>query len=327
MPSGDSEGPEVSVIIPTRDRRPMLSTALSCALGQEEVELEVIVVDDGSRDDTPSHLGELDDARLRIFRHQTPQGVSRARNRGIAEARASWVAFLDDDDLWSPRKLREQLDAAALESASFVYASGVVVDERMRLLRTVPAANPRRLLERIVPWNFIGGPSTMVARTDLVRRLGGFDERLAVLADWDLWIRLAQTGRPAACDEVLVAYLKHQGNMQVTYSAHLSAEFEHLAEKHRSLREQRRLDFDYVVFWRWVAIERLRAGRRLEAAWIFLRGAVAYRSVGNLIRAAGTVFGEPAIEGARAILMPNSLPRPAWLPPIRPARARSSLVR
>ena len=118
-PADGSERPVVSVVIPTADRWPLLSTcALRSALGQHDVEHEVIVVDDGSSDETPRRLEELGDPRLRILRHATRQGVSQARNTAIEAARGEWIAFLDDDDLWSPRKLRVQLDLGAATGAS-----------------------------------------------------------------------------------------------------------------------------------------------------------------------------------------------------------------
>ncbi|HWC32537.1 MAG TPA: glycosyltransferase family 2 protein, partial [Actinomycetota bacterium] len=125
-----SPPPEVTVVIPTRDRWSLLATAaLPAALVQEDVDLEVVVVDDGSRDETPERLAELTDPRLRVIRNLEPLGVAQARNAGIAAARGRWLAFLDDDDLWSPRKLRTQLDAARAAGASFVYAGVINVDE------------------------------------------------------------------------------------------------------------------------------------------------------------------------------------------------------
>src|SRR5439155_20114090 len=104
--------PEVSVVIPRRNRWPLLAAhALPSALCQEEVELEVIVVDDGSTDGTPSRLELLADSRLHVRPLEKSRGVAAARNAGIEEARGEWIAFLDDDDLWSPRKLRTHVDA------------------------------------------------------------------------------------------------------------------------------------------------------------------------------------------------------------------------
>ncbi len=104
---------DVSVIIPTRNRRQLLELTLRSVLWQRDVDFEVIVVDDGCTDDTPQMLRDLRDPRIRTVRHERSQGVSAARNHGIAEARGEWVAFLDDDDLWAPDKLTQQLDALA----------------------------------------------------------------------------------------------------------------------------------------------------------------------------------------------------------------------
>ena len=123
--------PTVSVVIPTRNRADVLKAhALPSALAQRDVDVEVVVVDDGSDDDDDRRALEgLTDSRVRVVRHATREGQSRARNTGIEAALGEWIAFLDDDDLWSPDKLREQLDAAAADHAEFVYTGGVMVDE------------------------------------------------------------------------------------------------------------------------------------------------------------------------------------------------------
>src|SRR5213079_1378023 len=128
--------PDVSVIIPTRDRWELLSSlSLPSARGQQDLDLEVLVVDDGSTDGTENRLRAIGDPRLVVLRSKTSAGVAGARNRGIAVARGEWLAFLDDDDIWSPRKLRSQLDAAASREASFAYAGAVWVDSRLLFLR------------------------------------------------------------------------------------------------------------------------------------------------------------------------------------------------
>src|ERR671931_448444 len=117
-----ASAPEVTVVVPTHGRWDLLSTAaLPASLGQEGVDLEVVVVDDGSTDATAEGLARIEDPRLRVVRHDRPHGVAQARNAGIAAARGEWVALLDDDDLWAPWKLRAQLDAAVAERAVFAY--------------------------------------------------------------------------------------------------------------------------------------------------------------------------------------------------------------
>src|SRR4051794_37222555 len=96
-----AKAPQVSVILPTHNRSSMLRQALRSALDQERVDLEVIVVDDGSTDDTQEVLSRTYDERLSVIHNERPVGVARARNAAISRARGEWVAFLDDDDLWA----------------------------------------------------------------------------------------------------------------------------------------------------------------------------------------------------------------------------------
>src|SRR5690348_15222306 len=103
--------PEIAVVIPTRDRWPLLRMALSCALSQTDVGVHVVIVDDGSADTTARELGAVAAARVQVLRHDRPKGVSAARNLGLAHVTAPWVAFLDDDDVWAPRHLALMLDA------------------------------------------------------------------------------------------------------------------------------------------------------------------------------------------------------------------------
>jgi glycosyltransferase involved in cell wall biosynthesis len=307
-------------VIPTRDRWPLLSsTALPSALGQEGVHHEVLVVDDASVDGTDRGLAAIDDPRLRVVRNERTEGVARARNRGIAEARGEWVAFLDDDDLWSPRKLRAQLDAARAIGAGFAYAAGVVVDESVRALRSVAAPDPATVRGQLLRRNVVGGPSTVVARRDLLRSTGGFDESLAVLADWELWIRLSRAARAAACHEPLVAYVEHSDNMSVTAAREVFAELDRLVGRRAAVGAEH---VDLVDFTHWVALQHRRAGRPLAAAGVYLRGAVRSRSRGLLARGLVVPLGESAMAlpgrlvGRRA--QPPPVSDPAWLELYRP---------
>jgi glycosyltransferase involved in cell wall biosynthesis len=295
--------PDVTIVIPTRSRWDLLSTAaLPSALGQEDVELEIVVVDDGSTDETAKKLRARFDARLRVVRHERPRGVARARNAGIEAARGEWIAFLDDDDLWAPRKLRVQLDAADAQGALFSYGGAAWVAEDRSWLYSLAPADPdllaSMLLERNVLW---GGCSNVAVRSDLVRALGGFDERLFQLADWDLWIRLSQAGRACAWPEVLVACIEHQRSMLLTTADDVFAEFDYLDAKHRAAREAAGLRLDRRIFTRWVALGHRRSGRRFRAARLYLAGAVKNRDPLNLVRAVAAPLGERPVEWARRV--------------------------
>src|SRR6266576_355151 len=157
--------PDVSVIIPTRDRWELLSSlSLPSARGQEDLDLEVLVVEDGSTDETENRLRAIGDPRLVVLRSNTSTGVAGARNRGIAAARGEWLAFLDDDDLWSPRKLRSQLDVANATPADFVYTSTGVVDAGGEAIESQAAPDPATFHEQLLTWNVIGGGSNVLAR-------------------------------------------------------------------------------------------------------------------------------------------------------------------
>lgn len=204
--------PQVSVVIPTHDRRALLMLTLQTALWQQDVELEVIVVDDGSTDDTSESVAGIGDRRVRSLRHETPQGVSTARNHGIDAARGAWIAFLDDDDLWAPNKLAAQLEAAAASQATWCYTGAVKVDKRQRILGGTPPDPPTTVMARLPSLNLVpGGCSGVIVTREALASAGGFDARLVNLADWDLWVRLGRTGRPAWVPDPLVGYRLHQG--------------------------------------------------------------------------------------------------------------------
>ena len=294
--------PEVSIVIPTRNRWALLDQSLAGALRQEDVDAEVVLVDDGSTDPMPERLGRLADPRVRVLRSPERRGVAQARNLGVEAARGEWVAFLDDDDLWSPTKLRAQLDAAARARADFVYGSAVVVDEALRVRHRQPAPPAHGIAREMLVRNAIpGGGSNVMARTALVRRLRGFDASLSVLADWDLWIRLALQAPAAACPSVLVAYLSHPGNMVVRGEYDTLREFRSLVEKHRNASRAAGVCFDRRRVYRYFARGHRRAGRRLDAARTYLRLAAAERSAADGVRALGALLGEPALVLASCV--------------------------
>jgi glycosyltransferase involved in cell wall biosynthesis len=326
-----ADAPEVSVIVPTRSRWHLLSTAaLPSALEQEDVRLELIVVDDGSEDETPARLRELADPRVVVIRHEASRGVAVARNTGIRAARGAWVSFLDDDDLWAPRKLRAQLDAADAARAVFAYSGGGGLDESRRFLFAVPPPDPATVTLQLLRWNVIWcGCSNVLARADVITRLGGFDERLTQLADWDLWIRLALSGPAAAATEILVGYVMHQESMLLTDRRDIFPEMDYLVEKHRDAAREHGVSPDQALFTRWVARGHRRAGRRALAARTYLRGVRHHRDVGALPRALSSLVPEPVVDVARRLarverrsaLKTVRVPEPGWVARFRSAAA------
>jgi glycosyltransferase involved in cell wall biosynthesis len=310
----------VSVVIPTHNRWPQIRATLEGALGQEDVEHEVIVVDDASTDGTEQGLAGIEDERVRVLRHDRNRGVAAARNNGIEAARYEWVAFLDDDDLWAPHKLRAQLDAAAAADAVFAYGSALVVNDRLEVigLREAPPAGD--LAARLIPGNAVpAGASNVIARTDVVRDAGGFDERLHQLADWDMWLRLLDAGPAASCDEPLLAYVYHPQSMLITDTGDLVREFDYLAEKHRGLSERYGVEFDRPGLAQWMAWGASRSGRRLRAAALYLRAAAGYAVKGprrwgaeSLRDAVGALLGRELMDTGGAVAT-DPAHDPPWL--------------
>ena len=203
--------PDVSVVIPTHNRSELLSLTLRSALRQRDVDLEVIVVDDGSVDATLRLVDGLGDSRVRMLRHEVAQGVSAARNHGILEARGRWISFLDDDDLWSPEKLALQLQALRETGRGWAYTGMVHIAIDNRVIAGQPPPTPEEAMDSVTKINLIGGPSSVIV--EKVRLPSPhFDGRLLHSPDWDLWIRLARNGPPACVDRPVVGYRIHPGN-------------------------------------------------------------------------------------------------------------------
>jgi glycosyltransferase involved in cell wall biosynthesis len=295
-----TRAPVVSVIIPTRNRWQLLSThALPSALEQQDVELEVVIVDDASEDETRARLSELGDPRVRVVSHASRKGLGAARNSGAVAARGVWLSFLDDDDLWAPRKLRAQIDAATALGRDWAYGRAIVVDAELRVIGVHPFPEPEHVERLLHGGNHVpGGGSNVIVRADMHRRVGGFDEELRYFEDWDFWLRLVTRGLPAACPEIMVARVEHGQNMLFRDRANVLADFERLLSKHRGVTRA-----DRLAVAEWVAHEHVRARMHRRAASLYLRAAIAHRSPGNVVAAGGALFGRRGIAAASRLLV------------------------
>lgn len=210
-----SETPSISVVLPTFNRASAVGRAAHSVLAQTYPHLELLVVDDGSADDTPRVVEALGDRRVRYLRRAQTGGASAARNTGIEEARGDIVAFVDSDDEWLPQKLELELERL-LECdprTAVVYCRLRRHDDLTdRAIFEKPPA--RRGYEGDVYWRLLTGwhpasPSLVAIRRDALLGVGGFDSAFLTGEDYDLWLRLAQAGHPFAfVDKVLV--VKHE---------------------------------------------------------------------------------------------------------------------
>jgi glycosyltransferase involved in cell wall biosynthesis len=246
----------VSVVVPTHNRSDLLARTLRTILWQRDVDLEVLVVDDGSRDPATvaQVVADLADDRVVLVRNPVPTGVSAARNRGIATARGRWVAFCDDDDLWAPDKLALQLAAADRGGCGWVYSGAVKIDLQDRVIGGLPPAVPAQAMARLPRANPVpGGCSGVLVSRAALRKAGGFDSGLVNLADWDLWMRLAATGPAAFVPRPLVGYRIHPRNA--------SADAALILAEARTLNGRHGCRIDYGALYHYLAWVHLRSGR------------------------------------------------------------------
>jgi glycosyltransferase involved in cell wall biosynthesis len=202
--------PAVSVVIPTFRREDCIEETLASVFAQTFRDFEVIVINDGSPDQTAARLRPLvESGRIRYY-EQPNSGQSAARNRGIGLARGEFLALLDDDDLWPPDKLEWQvarLRANPRASLCYGYAKSFGLEENYRLpAGPGPQGDVGLQLVRECP---ISSPGQTLARTKIVQALGGLDASIHGAEDWDLWIRLGQAGEFIYEERLSLHYRQH----------------------------------------------------------------------------------------------------------------------
>jgi glycosyltransferase involved in cell wall biosynthesis len=201
----------VSVIIPTFNYARFLGEAIDSALAQSYAPLEIIVVDDGSTDATSEVLAAYGD-RIRVLR-QKNEGVAMARNAGIAAARGDYLAFLDSDDAWYPRKLELQMPRFEAEPAlGLVHCGAETIDSAGRMLSASTGGMEGRVAEAMLRMDReVINPqgSSIVVPKRVAEEIGGFDPRLPPSEDWDFCYRIAARYPVGYVAAALVRYRLH----------------------------------------------------------------------------------------------------------------------
>lgn len=275
--------PDISIIIPAYNCAPWLGAALASALAQTGVEHEVIVIDNGSTDDTASVIASYAHHPRLIALRVEGGGCPRARNTGIAAARGRYLGFLDGDDVWHPAKAARHVDAMDRDRRlDLTYSWYRVIDEHGSATgrrSTVPATRVpggpsfRGLLIE----NFCGNCSTVVCRAEAIAWAGEFDETLTALEDLDMWLRVAalRDGNIGLVPEVLTDYRVRGGQMTADWR-NMQRNWENVLERARaqSPRQvravERRARARQARYWAYIAYCRgePEAARRLTwRAW------------------------------------------------------------
>jgi glycosyltransferase involved in cell wall biosynthesis len=216
--------PRVSVVIPTYNRAHLIGESIQSVLTQTFRDFELIVVDDGSSDDTETVVRRFGDPRIR-YTYQENKGISGAQNTGIRTAKGGYIAFLGSDDLWLPALL--QLEVEILGSnpdVGLAYAKAQAIDTDGNLKSQISGTSqkyPGDTLKSALYGNFVCTIAALMRR-ECFDRVGLFDETLKARVDYDMWIRMAKHYRFAYLDRVLAHFRIHSGRYTRVKSEHFA---------------------------------------------------------------------------------------------------------
>lgn len=203
--------PKVSVVIPTFNRALLVQRAVRTVLAQTYTDIEVLVVDDGSTDDTCAVLRSLveEDSRLRYLRHEINRGAQATRNVGCRAVSSEYVAFLDSDNEWLPDKLRLQMEIfeRSGDQLGVVYCGFRVLYPDQSYFDMWP--RHRGDVYRAALRRWLTDTSTLVVRRDILEKVDYWDERIRTYQEWDMCIRLARVAKFEFVPELLVLYYRH----------------------------------------------------------------------------------------------------------------------
>ena len=206
----------VSVVVPVYNGEKYLEKTVESILNQDYQNIELILVDDGSHDKSAKIMKELEgkDTRIKPFYNQNG-GVANARNFGIAQAKSEFVAFCDQDDLWLPSKLSQQLPLFNNEKVGVVYC-GAIADAVLYNKQSKPGFENKfkgDVFDRLVQSNMLTC-CTAIARKTCLHQVNGFDEDRALMGvdDWHLWLKLAMVCEFDYVEEYLAIHVFHGDN-------------------------------------------------------------------------------------------------------------------
>jgi glycosyltransferase involved in cell wall biosynthesis len=251
----------ISVIIPAYNAARFIRETVECVLQQTLPPDEVLVIDDGSTDDTAS-IAESFGPPVRVIRRQNVK-LAATRNFGVQEAKSEWVAFLDADDLWQSNKLERQMEELSRNpEADLCYTGRVLLlqgHENTRLGKVVPVP-PAEKIRQALYHNTTFLPSSVVMRRSTFLAIGGHDTHFKIVEDWDTWLRLLHAGTKfAACSEPLMLYRIHSNSTSHNAIPAL-LECKEIYRRHVLPRLPGHI--------RWIAHQKSQSGQEASAAFI-----------------------------------------------------------
>lgn len=249
MANGETKEGLVSVIIPTYNRETTLKRAILSVIHQTYTDWELIIVDDGSTDGTEALVRSFISEKIHYIKSEVNQGVCKTRNIGIKHAKGEYIALLDSDDEWVADKLEKQLAQMQQKGTKVVYCRfSRMYENDNEKISIIPPIERKENLEgdlfyELLLGNFIGAPTIVIAK-DVLEEVGGFNEELMNLEDYELILRIAKEFYIAFTDEVLVhTYAQSDGMNTNLYYGFFSKKY--LLELYRE--EYQRLGIYEIV--------------------------------------------------------------------------------
>ena len=256
--------PVVSIVIPTHNRRDLIGETIQSVLDQTFEDFEILVVDNGSTDDTQQGVCDVGDPRIKYTYQEDTGGPAGPRNTGIRQARGKYIAFLDSDDLWLPHKLEHQIGFLEQHpDVALIFGQYISFGDDSMKQTPVPshrwARSGRVFSELLLSTNFIPCLTVMVRR-DVLDQTGGFDEdpALKTVEDFDLWLRIARCHPIHFLSDVIAKYRIHQTNLGAA-----GVERWFLRNVNLALKFRDRGWISNLLFAKWIRVSFSAAIRRL----------------------------------------------------------------
>jgi glycosyltransferase involved in cell wall biosynthesis len=203
--------PTVSIVIPAYNREGQIERAIQSVLDQDIDNIEILVIDDCSKDNTVAVVESITDNRVTLIKHAKNKGEAGARNTGVKAAKGTYVAYLDSDDYWLPDKLKAQLDVmgSAPDDVGGVYTLHQRLYQNGKISVAGATSDEVTFTSMLTKGTSISAGNTLLFKRDLFEKVGDYDEKAPLYVDWDWLLRFLKIARLVRIDEPYAVYEKN----------------------------------------------------------------------------------------------------------------------
>jgi len=231
---------EISVIIPTYNRVNFLSEAIKSILNQIYQDFEIIIIDDGSTDDTENVVAKINDKRIEYIKHQKNKGVAVALNTGIIASKGKYIFFLGDDDLTVPstlEKLIQKIKQSDLKNLGGVYCWSLVINDEGKTLRIIDSKKKGYIFDEILKKQVF---TNLLIKKEVFEKVGLYDENLLSNEDFDFYLRMAKKYQFDFVPEILMVIRSHsQTHLSIFTKRHMRDHADIIKKYSNSWRRQK----------------------------------------------------------------------------------------